>query len=58
MVRPSKPGILPSAILLTLFLAALVSVHLTVDSEIGRQIADISILVAFFAVLFVWLARN
>jgi hypothetical protein len=54
MVRRSKPGIVPAAILLLLFFGVLIGVHLTVDSEIGREIADAAILVAFFALIILW----
>jgi len=55
MVKSFKPGWLPMLIGLALFVAALVGVHMFVSSFIGREIADVSIVVLFFGGL-MWLA--
>jgi hypothetical protein len=58
MARHSKSSLIPHALLLLSFFTALFIVHLTVDSEIGREIADGSILFAFFAILLLWTGRK
>jgi hypothetical protein len=58
MVRRSKSSLIPSAILLILFFGSLIGVHLTVNSEIGRDIADASILVAFLLIVVLWMDKK
>jgi hypothetical protein len=58
MVRQSKPSILPLLILLVLFLGALFGIHVTVDSEVGRKIADLCVLITFFTLVTVWMRRG
>lgn len=48
MVRGFKSGWLPMLIGLLLYVAALFGVHTFVGSVLGREIADLSIVVLFF----------
>ena len=48
MVRRFKPGIGPMLMGLVLFVVTLVGVHTFVRSLIGREIADVSVVVLFF----------
>lgn len=57
MVRPSKPSLLPLAILFGLFVIALFAIHANVTSLVGREIADLAVLVTFFGGLFIWTSR-
>lgn len=54
MVRSSKPNLVTGLLLLVLFVGGLVTVHLTVGSLIGREVADVSVLVLFFVGAFLW----
>lgn len=58
MVRSSKPSLLPAFIWLALFFVGLIAAHMYVDSVLGRQIADISLLIAFFGGLLLWSGRR
>lgn len=57
MVRPSKPSFLPLAILFVVFVIALFAIHANVTSLVGREIADLAVLVSFFGGLFLWTSR-
>lgn len=58
MVRSSKPSLLSGVILLALFIGGLVAVHVFVDAVVGREIADVSILIVFFVGVFLWGGRG
>lgn len=55
--RPFRPGILPLVILLALFSGALIAVHVNIESLIGREIADLSIVIVFFGAITLWATR-
>ncbi len=57
MMRSSQPHFLPQAILLVCFVGALFAIHATVASLTGREIADFSVLIAFFVML-LWLVNR
>lgn len=57
MPSRSHPSILPLVILLALFFGALIAVHANVESLIGREIADFSILILFFGIIALWANR-
>lgn len=58
MVRSlRKPALLPMLIALTLFVGALFGIHTFVDSNLGREIADLSVVVMFFGGLLLLAGR-
>ena len=54
MVYRSRPSLATGLLLLVLFMVGLVAVHLTVDSVVGREVADVSVMVLFFVGAFLW----